>query len=120
MSDDLRTLLSLNPSLRVFTVHGRSDLVTPYGVSRYLLDRLAPAGTPTACRSAPIAAGTCSISMPAERRAFTDDARAFYGRKVTLKRLTRRLEDIAAHSIVLRIRSRSSFANGFCRMRWPR
>ena len=27
-------------------MHGRSDLVTPYGVSRYLLDQLRPVGAP--------------------------------------------------------------------------
>src|SRR3546814_5021986 len=33
---DLRSLLALHPRLRLLVAHGRSDLVTPYGISRYL------------------------------------------------------------------------------------
>jgi len=40
VSNDLRTLLSLNPSFRLLIAHGRTDLVTPYGVSRYVIDHL--------------------------------------------------------------------------------
>ena len=37
-SEDLRNLLALEPSFRLLVAHGRSDLVTPHGVSRYVLD----------------------------------------------------------------------------------
>ena len=62
-SDDLRVLLALSPSFRLLVSHGYSDLVTPYGVSRYVLDHLRrrPA-TPTARSFASTAAATCSIS----------------------------------------------------------
>lgn len=45
-SEDLRTMLSLDPSFRVMIAHGRSDLVTPHGVSRYVLDQIPPIGAP--------------------------------------------------------------------------
>lgn len=80
VSDDLRILLSLNPSLGVFTVHGRSDLVTPYGVSRYLLDRLAPAAARDRVRFVTYRGGHMFYFDAGQRRAFSDDARAFYGR----------------------------------------
>ena len=40
VSDDLRELLALNPSFRLMVAHGRTDFVTPYGVSRYVLNHL--------------------------------------------------------------------------------
>ena len=38
--DDLRQLLALNPSLHVLVVHGWYDVLTPFGVSKWLLDHL--------------------------------------------------------------------------------
>jgi carboxypeptidase C (cathepsin A) len=38
--DDLAETLALTPGLHVLVVHGRTDLVTPYMASRWLLDRL--------------------------------------------------------------------------------
>ena len=46
VSDDLRELLALSPSFRLLVAHGRTDLVTPYGVSRYVLDHLPDMGAP--------------------------------------------------------------------------
>ena len=40
VDDDLRTLLTLDPSFRLLVVHGYADMVTPYAVSRYVLDHL--------------------------------------------------------------------------------
>ena len=67
VSDDLRELLALKPSFRLLVAHGRTDLVTPYGVSRYVLDHLPDMGPrtwarPTGRSSSSIAAATCSIS----------------------------------------------------------
>jgi carboxypeptidase C (cathepsin A) len=39
-SDDLRQLLALTPSFRLMIAHGYSDLVTPYSVSRYVLNHI--------------------------------------------------------------------------------
>ncbi|HSK39788.1 MAG TPA: septum formation initiator, partial [Arenibaculum sp.] len=38
--DDLAETMALTPDLGVFVVHGRTDLVTPYMASRWMLDRL--------------------------------------------------------------------------------
>ncbi|WP_244564139.1 carboxypeptidase [Rhizobium sp. RU36D] len=39
-SGDLRDLLSVIPSFRVAIMHGYSDILTPYGASRFVLDHL--------------------------------------------------------------------------------
>ena len=44
VSDDIRTLLAFDPSFRLLVAHGRSDLVTPHGVTRYVLDNIPPIG----------------------------------------------------------------------------
>src|SRR6185437_10726067 len=41
---DMRELLALNPAMRVLIAHGRSDLVTPFEVSRYILDHMPEIG----------------------------------------------------------------------------
>jgi carboxypeptidase C (cathepsin A) len=41
-SDELRELLALIPSFRVLIAHGYSDIVTPYGASKYIVDHLPP------------------------------------------------------------------------------
>src|SRR3954470_2866404 len=46
VSDDLRELLALSPSFRLLIAHGRTDLVTPYGVSRYVIDHIPDIGGP--------------------------------------------------------------------------
>ena len=38
--DDLRQLLALNPSLHVLVAHGWFDVLTPFGVSKFLIDHL--------------------------------------------------------------------------------
>src|SRR5258705_6094896 len=47
VTDDVRELLSLTPSFRLLVAHGYSDMVTPYAVSRYVLDHLPPIGDPS-------------------------------------------------------------------------
>ena len=39
-TDDIRELLASNPAFHLMIAHGYSDLVTPYGVSRYVVDHL--------------------------------------------------------------------------------
>jgi carboxypeptidase C (cathepsin A) len=78
--DDLRVLLALDPSFRLLVVHGFSDLVTPYGVSRYVLDHL-PVGTPDRARLKLYRGGHMFYFDDGARRAFTSDARSFYQRE---------------------------------------
>ena len=42
VADDLRVLLALTPSFHLMIAHGYSDMITPYAVSRYVLDHLPP------------------------------------------------------------------------------
>ncbi len=77
-SDDLRALLTLNPSFRLLVVHGRSDLVTPYGVTRYLLHQVTPADAPERVQFMAYRGGHMFYFTDTSRRAFTADARAFY------------------------------------------
>ena len=79
---DLRVLLALNPSLRVLIAHGRSDIVTPYGVSRYVLDHLPPIGGEGRTGLKIYQGGHMFYFIPAARAAFADEARAFYQRTV--------------------------------------
>jgi len=88
VSDDLRELLALSPSFRLMVAHGRTDLVTPYGVSRYVLDHL-PDVPPKDLGSKDLAAparvqlklyrGGHMFYFDADsRRAFASDAKGFY------------------------------------------
>ncbi len=78
VSEDLRTQLSLDPSFRLLVVHGRSDLVTPYGVSRYLLDRLSQPGAPDRVQFQAYRGGHMFYFDAESRRTFSADAKAFY------------------------------------------
>jgi carboxypeptidase C (cathepsin A) len=78
VSDDLRMLLSLNPSFRFLVAHGRTDLVTPYGVSRYVLDNLPDIGGPDRAPLKLYRGGHMFYFNQDARSAFTTDARAFY------------------------------------------
>ena len=76
--DDLRALLALNADFRLLIAHGRSDLVTPYGVSRYVLDHLPePLGAARA-RLEIYKGGHMFYFDPASRAAFTEEAAVFY------------------------------------------
>ena len=43
---ELRVLLSYTPSFRLLVAHGYSDMVTPFAMTRYVLDHLPPLGPP--------------------------------------------------------------------------
>ncbi|HET9904929.1 MAG TPA: carboxypeptidase [Xanthobacteraceae bacterium] len=75
---DIRELLALDESLRILIAHGRSDLVTPYGVSRYVLDHLPPMGKSPRTALKVYKGGHMFYFDAAARRAFTADAAAFY------------------------------------------
>ncbi|MBN8921056.1 MAG: carboxypeptidase, partial [Rhizobiales bacterium] len=78
VSRDMRELLALTPSLRIFIAHGRSDLVTPYGVTRYVLDHLPQIGAPGRTALKLYRGGHMFYLAEAERKDFSADVSAFY------------------------------------------
>ena len=78
IADDIRELLSLEPGFRLLIAHGYSDMVTPYTVSRYMLDHLPPIGDPSRAELLTYRGGHMFYVDAGSRRAFTADARRFY------------------------------------------
>ena len=79
VDEDLRTLLSLDPAFRLLVVHGYADLVTPYSVSRYVLDHLPDLPNPSRAQLKVYRGGHMFYIDDNSRRTFTTDARSFYG-----------------------------------------
>ena len=78
VEDDLRTLLAFDPSFRLLIAHGLSDMVTPYGMTRYVLDHLPPTDKPGRAQLKLYRGGHMLYLDPASRKAFCADAAAFY------------------------------------------
>jgi carboxypeptidase C (cathepsin A) len=78
VSDDLRELLAFSPSFRLLIAHGRTDLVTPYGISRYVLEHLPDIGAPDRTQLKLYRGGHMFYFNPDARRAFAADVKAFY------------------------------------------
>jgi carboxypeptidase C (cathepsin A) len=78
ISDDLRVLLSLTPSFRLMIAHGYSDMVTPYAVTRYVLDHLPPSDGDERTQLKLYRGGHMFYLDPDSRKAFTADARTMY------------------------------------------
>jgi carboxypeptidase C (cathepsin A) len=78
VSDDLRQLLAFSPSFRLLVAHGRTDLVTPYGVSRYVLDHIPDIGAPDRAQLKLYRGGHMFYFDAESRRSFASDARSFY------------------------------------------
>jgi carboxypeptidase C (cathepsin A) len=76
--DDIRTLLAFSPSFRLMIAHGTSDMVTPYGMTRYVLDHIPPIGTPNRAQLKLYRGGHMFYIDPQWRKAFSTDAAAFY------------------------------------------
>ena len=76
--DELQKARARNPSLGVLVTHGYTDLVTPYGVSQYLIDQLAPLDGARPIALKVYRGGHMMYLRPASRRALSEDARAFY------------------------------------------
>ncbi len=76
--EDIRELLSLVPSFRLLVAHGYSDMVTPYAVSRYVLDHLPPIGDPARAQLRLYRGGHMFYIDAESRKAFSADAKAFY------------------------------------------
>lgn len=78
--DALQAGRALNPALELLVVHGRTDLVTPYFGSRYLLDQMAPLAGAAPVAFEVYAGGHMFYTRAAARQAFTADARRLYER----------------------------------------
>src|SRR5271154_1400570 len=77
-ADDLRQLLALTPSFRLMIAHGYSDLVTPYSVSRYVLDHIPASVDGERAELRLYRGGHMFYTDPQSRKAFTADARTMY------------------------------------------
>jgi carboxypeptidase C (cathepsin A) len=76
--DDLRTLLAFSPTFRLLIAHGYSDMITPYGMTRYALDHLPPMAPPGRTQLKLYRGGHMLYIDPQSRKAFSADAAAFY------------------------------------------
>jgi carboxypeptidase C (cathepsin A) len=78
VSDDIRELLAFSPSFRLLVAHGRTDLVTPYGVSRYVIDHIPDIGGPDRAQLKLYRGGHMFYFDKDSRSAFAADAKSFY------------------------------------------
>lgn len=78
IATDLRDLLSVIPSFRLMIAHGYSDILTPYGVSRYVLDHLPPDLARGRTELKVYRGGHMFYTRDEDRRAMFEDARKFY------------------------------------------
>ncbi|MBY3027377.1 S10 family peptidase [Rhizobium leguminosarum] len=77
-TDDIRQLLAANPAFHLLIAHGYSDLVTPYGVSRYVVDHLPPSLAGGRVGLKLYRGGHMFYTKADQRAAFTADAKTFY------------------------------------------
>lgn len=75
---DLRNFLSVVPSFRLLVAHGYSDALTPYGVSRYVIDHLPHSLASGRAILEVYRGGHMFYTDAGERRKFTADVRSFY------------------------------------------
>jgi carboxypeptidase C (cathepsin A) len=78
VAEDLRVLLALTPSFRLMIAHGYSDMVTPYAVSRYVLDHLPATDGKDRTQLRLYRGGHMFYLDPDSRKAFSADARTIY------------------------------------------
>ena len=78
VTDDLRVLLALSPSFRLMIAHGYSDMVTPYAVTRYLLQHLPPFQGEERTELKLYRGGHMFYLDPDSRTAFSADAKTMY------------------------------------------
>ena len=70
VEDDLRTLLAFSRSFRMLIAHGYFDMVTPYAMSRYVLDHLPPTDPPARAQLKLYRGGHMLYLDPQSRKAF--------------------------------------------------
>jgi carboxypeptidase C (cathepsin A) len=78
VGEDLRVLLALTPSFRLMIAHGYSDMVTPYAVTRYVLNHLPATEGEERAQLRLYRGGHMFYLDPDSRKAFTADARTMY------------------------------------------
>jgi carboxypeptidase C (cathepsin A) len=78
ISTDLRDLFSVIPSFKLMVAHGYSDILTPYGMSRYVLDHLPPELVGDRASLKLYRGGHMFYTRDEDRRAMFEDARRFY------------------------------------------
>jgi carboxypeptidase C (cathepsin A) len=78
VDDDLRELFALTPSFHLMIAHGYSDMVTPFSVTRYVLDHLPPGATEGRAQLRLYRGGHMFYLDPGSRKAFAADARTMY------------------------------------------
>ena len=76
--DDLRVLLAYGPSFRLMIAHGYSDMITPYAMTRYILDHMPAFDPPGRVQLKLYRGGHMLYLDPQSRKAFSSDAAAFY------------------------------------------
>ena len=78
VTDDIRQFLAAVPSFRLLIAHGYSDLVTPYGVSRYVVDHLPASLAENRVGLKVYQGGHMFYTRSDQAALFTRDAKAFY------------------------------------------
>jgi carboxypeptidase C (cathepsin A) len=76
--DDLRVLLAYGPSFRLMIAHGYSDMITPYAMTRYIIDHMPAFDPPGRVQLKLYRGGHMLYLDPESRKAFSADAAAFY------------------------------------------
>jgi carboxypeptidase C (cathepsin A) len=76
--DDLRVLLAFGPSFRLLIAHGYSDMITPYAMTRYVLDHLPSFDPPDRAQLKLYRGGHMLYLDPESRKAFSADAAVFF------------------------------------------
>ncbi len=77
-SDDIRDLLSVIPSFRLSVLHGYSDILTPYGVSKFILNHLPEQLAKGRTELKLYRGGHMFYSDPDSRLKANEDMRSFY------------------------------------------
>jgi carboxypeptidase C (cathepsin A) len=76
--DDLRVLLAFGPSFRLLVAHGYSDMITPYAMTRYVIDHMPAFDPPGRVQLKLYRGGHMLYLDPESRKAFSADAAAFF------------------------------------------
>jgi carboxypeptidase C (cathepsin A) len=76
--EDLRVLLAYGPSFRLMIAHGYSDMITPYAMTRYILDHMPAFDPPGRVQLKLYRGGHMLYLNPQSRQAFSADAALFY------------------------------------------
>jgi carboxypeptidase C (cathepsin A) len=76
--DELQNARTLKPDLKVFIAHGYTDLATPYSVTRFLVDQLAPIASARPLEVHVYRGGHMMYMRPASRAALSKDVRSVY------------------------------------------